>query len=230
MIRQMFEHESCTFTYLLFDKKSKDCILLDPVKETVSRDLKVIGDLGLNLKYIIDTHVHADHITGAGEIREITGAKTVVGENTNVACADIHIKDNEKIAFGGCKLRAIATPGHTSGCMSYHIGNAVFTGDSLLIGGNGRTDFQGGSAEKLYHSITERLFTLPKTTTVYPGHNYIGLQISTIAEEMQHNPRIGQEKSKNDFINLMKNLKLPKPKQIIKSIPANLECGSIDED
>jgi sulfur dioxygenase len=225
IFRQMFESESSTFTYLIADKDSKEGILIDPVKETVDRDLKVINELGIKLKYIFDTHVHADHITGAGDIRKVTGAKSIVGENANVDCVDISIKDGDELDFGKYKVKAISTPGHTNGCMSYLVNNMIFTGDTLLIRGNGRTDFQEGSPEKLYNSITKKLFKLPSNTKVFPAHNYIGLQQSSIEEEMRYNPRIGVGKSLADFILIMENLNLPEPKKIKESVEFNKRCG-----
>lgn len=227
LFRQMFEHESSTFTYLLADLNTLEGILIDPVLEEVDRDLKVIKELGIKLKYILDTHVRADHVTGAGKIREITGVKSVVGSDAQVSCVDISIKDGEELEFGQFKIKAISTPGHTNGCTSYLIEDMVFTGDTLLVRGNGRTDFQEGSSERLYDSITKKLFTLPEDTMVFPAHNYIGLQETSIKEEKLYNPRIGNGKSLKEFVEIMNNLNLPNPKKIDVSVPANKECGLV---
>lgn len=227
ILRQMFEHESSTYTYLIFDPISKEGIIIDPVLETLERDLNLINELNVKLKYVLDTHLHADHVTGAGKLRQATGAKTAIGEHAQVACVDIHLKNEQELTFGPFSIKAISTPGHTNGCTSYIFQNMVFTGDTLLIRGNGRTDFQEGSAEKLYFSITEKLFTLPRETIVYPAHNYVGLSASSIGEEIDLNPRIGNGKKLEEFVVIMNNLDLPKPKKINLAVPANQKCGLI---
>ena len=229
IFRQLFDQETSTYTYLLADPETKEAVLIDSVLEQVDRDLKLIQEMGLNLKYLLDTHVHADHITGAGKLRELTGAKTVLGADSGVDCADIGLKDGEKLKFGSFSIRAIATPGHTNGCTSYLVDDMVFTGDALLIRGNGRTDFQQGSAEKLFHSISQKLYKLPPETRVYPGHDYKGLSCSSIEEEMKHNARIPQGQSLEKFVDIMKNLNLANPKKIDVSVPANLTCGRVTQ-
>lgn len=225
IFHQLFDHESCTYTYLLGDSETREAVLIDPVITNVDRDLKLLEELGLKLVYVLDTHVHADHITGAGEIRRRTGAKTAISHRANVDCADIHLKDGQELKFGNQTIRILETPGHTDSCLSFYIAGKVFTGDALLIRGTGRTDFQQGSVERLYESITTKLFTLPDDTIVYPGHDYKGLMSSTIGLEKRFNPRIGQNKRKSEFVEIMKNLKLALPKKIHEALPANQACG-----
>lgn len=232
LFNQLIDYESNTYTYLLADPELKEAILIDTVKEQVARELKLIDELGLKLTYVLDTHVHADHITGAADLREKTGCKTAVGKGANVQCADIILNDGDEISFGSFKIKAIATPGHTDTCMSFYVEGQdgatgmVFTGDCLLIRGCGRTDFQQGSNEKMYHSITNKLFSLPDNTIVFPGHDYQGRTRSSIAEEKAHNPRIKLGTSLSEFSEIMNNLKLAPPKKIQIALPANLVCGS----
>lgn len=225
IFHQLFEPETSTYTYLLADSDSREAVLIDPVLETVDSDIKLLNDLGLKLKYVLDTHIHADHVTGAGELRKRTGAKSAVSAIANVNCVDIPLQDQEELAFGNFKIKALETPGHTDSCLSFVCEDKVFTGDALLIRGTGRTDFQQGSSEKLYNSITQKLFTLPDETTVYPGHDYRGILSSTIGLEKKLNPRIGGGKSKQEFTKIMSELKLANPKKIHEAVPANLGCG-----
>lgn len=229
LFRQLFDGATSTYTYLLADPASREAVLIDTVKEQVERDLKLVRELGLKLKYVMETHVHADHITGADEIRKATGAKGVVGLGTQVACADIPLADGATVKFGDHTIKALATPGHTDGCMSYYCDGRVFTGDSLLIRGTGRTDFQQGSSPALYDSITKKLFQLPDDTLVFPAHDYHGLTASTIGEEKRFNPRVGGGKTKEEFIEIMDHLHLAMPKNIQTALPANLACGSTDK-
>lgn len=226
---QLFEHESSTYTYLIADPLSKEAAIIDSVLEMVDRDLKLVDELGLKLKYILDTHVHADHITGAGELRKRTGAKSAVSESAQVSCVDISLHDRQELSLGHLKITALATPGHTDSCMSFIFDGRVFTGDALLIRGTGRTDFQQGSSEKLYRSVHEKLFTLPEDTQVFPAHDYRGQTTSTIAMEKKYNPRLGLGKSKEEFMKIMSELKLTNPKKIHEAIPANLACGKVKE-
>lgn len=225
ILRQLFDYTTWTYTYVVFDGHSGEGILIDGVKEQIDRDRSIISELGVELKYILDTHVHADHITSSGLLRQESNAKVVLGQGTEVECADILLKDGESIQFGAYSVKAIATPGHTSGCTSYYVEGMVFTGDALLIRGCGRTDFQQGNPEKLYESITQKLFTLPDETLVYPAHDYKGRMVSSIGEEKRYNPRAGQGKSKGEFVEIMNNLNLAKPKKIEEAVPANLTCG-----
>lgn len=228
IFQQLFETQSSTYTYLLADAVSKEAILIDTVIETVDRDLKLISELGLNLTYVLDTHIHADHVTGAGEIRKRTGVKTAVPKTANVPCADLNLSDGDELKFGQFTIEVLETPGHTDASLSFRCEDMVFTGDVLLIRGTGRTDFQSGSAEDLYESVHQKLFTLPPETKVYPSHDYKGFTSSTVEMEIRHNPRVGGAKTKEQFVQIMKALKLDLPKKIKESVPANLTCGILD--
>ncbi len=225
IFQQLFEAESSTFTYLLADRETREAVLIDSVLEKVDRDLKLIAELELNLKYVLDTHVHADHVTGAGLIRSRTGAKAAVARAANIACADVLLCEGDEIKFGEFALKVIETPGHTDSSLSFYIEGMVFTGDALLIRGCGRTDFQGGSAEKLFDSVTQKLWKLPAETIVYPAHDYKGFTASSIEVEQKNNPRLGGSKSKAEFIEIMSKLDLPYPKMIDRALPANQLCG-----
>ncbi len=226
IFHQLFEPETSTFTYLLGDKISREALIIDPVLEMVSRDWKLVQELGLNLKFSLETHLHADHVTGAGELRALSGCKTGASVAAHVSCVDLQLNDGDQLKFGPYVLRVLATPGHTDSCLSFVVEDFVFTGDCLMIRGTGRTDFQGGSSEVLYSSITEKLFRLPPETKVYPGHDYKGFTATTIADEIRLNPRLGQGKSKQDFVKIMSELKLPQPKKIAEALPANRSCGA----
>lgn len=225
LFHQLFEVESSTYTYLLADELSREAILIDPVIDTIERDIKLIQDYGLTLKFVCDTHVHADHITAADELRKRLGSKTCVSKHASLPCVDIPLKDGDLIKFGPFALCVIETPGHTQCSTSFSIENLLFTGDTLLIRGCGRTDFQNGSAEQLYHSVREKLFTLPPETMVYPGHDYKGQTSSSIGMEKALNPRLKDGMSEAEFVTIMANLGLPVPKKIHEALPANLACG-----
>lgn len=225
--RQLFDPESSTYTYLLADLQTRSAILVDPVLEQVDRDLQLLRELGLTLKYCLETHIHADHITGTGTLRKATGCLGVVPENAQAQCADRFLKDGEILEMGSVTVEAIATPGHTDSHNAYWVnGTHLLTGDALLIRGCGRTDFQGGDAGTLYDVITQKLFALPDETFVYPGHDYRGHTVSTIGEEKQWNPRI-VDRTRSEFIEFMANLNLPDPKKIMAAVPANERCGRV---
>jgi sulfur dioxygenase len=226
IFRQLFDKDTSTYTYLIADEKTKEAALIDSVREQVDRDVKVLEDLGLNLKYAIETHVHADHVTGAGSLRQVLpSTKVVVHAASEAECADVLINDGDVLKVGDIEIKALYTPGHTNTCTSYQVGDMLFTGDTLLIGGCGRTDFQAGNAAQLYDSIQEKLFSQPDSAKVYPGHDYNGLTMSTIGEEKANNPRLGNNKPKADFVAIMDGLKLDMPKRIKESVPGNMKCG-----
>lgn len=223
IFQQLFESQTSTYTYLLGCEETKEAVLIDPVLETMERDLKLIQEMGLKLIYVLDTHVHADHVTAAGEIRKRLGIKTVVGSKSKVDCADILMQHKDRLKFGRHEIVALHTPGHTDSCTSYVVGDRVFTGDALLIRGCGRTDFQQGSSSTLYDSVHQNLFSLPPETQVYPAHDYKGFTSSTIEIEKAQNPRLS--KSKEEFIKIMSELKLAEPKNMAAAVPANMGCG-----
>ena len=227
IFQQLFDSESSTFTYLLADTISKEAVLIDTVIEHVDRDLKLIDELGLKLKYVIDTHIHADHVTGSGKIRSIRSVQTAVPKKANVPCADLNLIEGDKINFGSFVVQVLETPGHTDASISFVCEDMVFSGDALLIRGTGRTDFQSGSAADLYDSITKKLFTLPAASKLYPAHDYKGFTSSTIDAEIKHNPRAGGGRTKEEFVKIMSELKLAYPKQINEAVPANQACGSV---
>lgn len=227
-IVQLFDTASSTFTYVVFDAQSLEAVIIDPVDTQLERDQKTIQSLGLKLKWALETHAHADHITSAGLLAEHLGAQTAAPEGCHIGTAAVQLIDGQMIPFGAFVLKALHTPGHTGGSMCFYVNadqaSHVFTGDTLLIGGCGRTDFQSGSAKDMFSSLTNILFKLPASTTVWPGHDYQGRTHSSIGHEMQHNQRVAG-KSLAQFEAIMLNLNLPKPKRIDEAVPANLTSG-----
>lgn len=222
---QLFDVASSTFTYLLVDPASRAAVLIDPVDHHLERDLAHLRRLGLQLTHVLETHAHADHVTSNGRLCELTGALSAAPSGCGIAPASMQLNDGDTVRFGAAETIAVLhTPGHTAGSMSYVWRGNVFTGDTLLIDGCGRTDFQGGSAEALYASVTTKLFTLPAATRVWPGHDYQGHSVSTIGWEREHNARLAH-RSADDFIALMGQLNLPKPKLIDVAVPANRNLG-----
>lgn len=227
LFRQLFDAQSNTYTYLIADPATKAAVLVDPVLEQVKRDRKLLQELGLILSYCLETHIHADHITGTDKLREATGCLGIVPKNAHAACADRDIKDGEILELGDITIEAISTPGHTDSHNAYLINHdRVLTGDALFIRGCGRTDFQSGDAGTLYDSVQKRLFTLPDETLVYPAHDYRGHTVSTIGEEKRWNPRFAR-RNRADFIDFMANLNLPDPKKMMEAVPANERCGNL---
>lgn len=227
LFRQLFDYETYTYTYLIADPQTKEAMLVDSVLEQVDRDVQLLKELGLTLRYAVETHVHADHITGAARLRELTGCKGVVPKGADVACADLFLGDGDVLQMGAIRLETIATPGHTDSHVAYLVnGTHLLTGDALFIRGCGRTDFQSGDAGALYDVVMQRLFTLPDETLVYPGHDYRGHTVSTIGEEKMFNPRF-KDRTREQFIEFMANLNLPDPKKIAEAVPANLQCGKV---
>jgi sulfur dioxygenase len=229
IFRQLFDRETSTFTYLVADASSRVAALVDSVRENVERDLALVRELGLRLTHVFETHVHADHVTGAGELRTRTGAKTFGAKIGGPACADEGLGDGDVVEVGNVSFRVLTTPGHTSSCLSYILSpcepTCVLTGDALLIRGCGRTDFQEGDAAMLFDSVREKLFALPDATCVYPAHDYRGMRVSTIGEEKAHNPRLRLATTKAEFVAIMGALDLPPPAKIAEAVPANLACG-----
>lgn len=225
LFRQLFDRQSCTYTYLLADTETKEAVLIDPVLETLDRDVKLVKELGLNLKVAVNTHCHADHITSTGLMKKkLFGLKSAICSHSG-AQADVLVKEGDKIAFGRHSLVVRETPGHTDGCMTLVTGDEsmAFTGDALLIRGCGRTDFQQGCSKRLYESVHKKIFTLPDSCLIYPAHDYQGQTVSTVGEERKFNPRL--TKPLEEFVEIMNNLNLPRPDKIDIAVPANLVCG-----
>jgi sulfur dioxygenase len=214
-------------SYIVADCDSGKAVIIDAVIENVERDVRIIKELGLTLVFAVETHIHADHITGASLLKDRTGAQIVYGGGAAgvVTGADLFLPEGQELRFGNSAMRALATPGHTDGCMSYVLPGAVFTGDTLFIRGNGRTDFQGGSPEKLFESVRQKLFALPDDTIVYPGHDYHGRVASTIGEEKQFNERLNLSIDKVTFVEMMNRRNTPRPAKMDIALPANMKAG-----
>ncbi len=225
IFRQLYEPLSSTYTYLIGDEVSGQAILIDPVIASMDRDLAELHRLSLKLVYTVETHVHADHITAALELKRAVGSKIAAPAHDGLSCVDLGLEEGKSFQVEGIVLQPLHTPGHTEGHFAYLFSDRVFTGDALLIDGCGRTDFQNGDAETLYKSVHEKLFSLPDETLVYPGHDYQGRFVSSIAQEKQRNPRLGGGKSLEDFKSIMMNLNLPFPKFIDYAVTGNQKCG-----
>ncbi len=230
IFRQLFDARSSTYTYVLADESTREAVVIDPVFEQARRDQALLRELELGLVAVLETHVHADHVTGAWLLRERLGGTIVVADAANVDGADRTVVHGDVVTFGSHRLEARATPGHTDGCITWVLddGAMAFTGDALLIRGTGRTDFQQGNAGTLYRSVHEQILSLPETCLIYPAHDYAGRTMTTVAEELAHNPRLGGDRSENDFVGYADNLGLPHPRQIDVAVPANLRCGAPD--
>jgi glyoxylase-like metal-dependent hydrolase (beta-lactamase superfamily II) len=229
LFRQLFEPQSSAYTYLIGCERSGEAALIDPVFETVERDLQLLAALGLTLKCTIETHIHADHVTGASRLREQTGCKCAVPEQSGASHADVAVREGEPIHVGAMEIRPLYTPGHTDDHHAYFLdaggGARLFMGDVLLIDGCGRTDFQNGNAATLYRSVHDKIFALPGETLVYPGHDYQQRHVSSVAQERERNPRLGGRRTLDEFVAIMSALNLPRPRQMDVAVPANRLCG-----
>jgi len=227
IFRQLIDPETSTYTYLLGDESTREAVLIDPVREQIERDCTLLEEMGLELRFTLETHVHADHVTASGRLRERLGPQIAVGARAGVRNADLGLADGDVVQAGDLRLVVTETPGHTAGCVTYVCSDApmAFTGDALLVRGCGRTDFQGGDADTLFRSVRERIFALPGSCLLYPGHDYKGRTVTTVAEEKRCNPRLGLHRSREEFLVLMAGLGLAYPKRMDVAVPANLESG-----
>lgn len=225
IFKQLLEPVSSTYTYLLGCPETGQAVLIDPVVNSIDRDLQVLQELGLRLAYTLDTHIHADHITSARELKKRIGSRIAAPAIDRLDCVDVGIEEGPPLQVGSIGVRGLHTPGHTDGHFAFLAGERVFTGDALLIDGCGRTDFQNGDADTLYRSVTGKLFSLPDETLVYPAHDYAGRHVSSIAQEKARNPRLGGGRTLEEFRQIMGSLKLPYPKFIDYAVPGNRSCG-----
>ncbi|MDB4351710.1 MBL fold metallo-hydrolase [Candidatus Pelagibacter sp.] len=225
IFKQIFDTKTSTYTYLIASAKGREAVIIDPVIENVDNYIKVLGELDLKLVKVIDTHIHADHVTGASTLKQATNCTTLMGEHTPADAVEIKVKDNELINIDSLKIKSLYTPGHTSDSYSFLLDNYLFSGDTLLINGTGRTDFQNGSSKDAYNSLFNNLLKLPEETLVYPGHDYNGKFSSTIGNEKKFNPRL-QVKSVDEYIEIMSNLNLSKPEMIDINVSRNIQLGA----
>ena len=225
IFRQVFDNKSSTYTYLIASAKGREAVIIDPVIENVESYIKLLQELDLKLVKVIDTHIHADHVTGASKLKQVTNCSTLMGEHTPADAVEIKVKDDEIIKIDQIEIKAMYTPGHTSDSYSFLMDNYLFSGDTLLINGTGRTDFQNGSSKDAYNSIFNRLLKLPEDTILYPGHDYNGKESSTIGNEKKFNPRL-QVKNVEEYVELMSNLNLAKPKLIDINVSRNIKLGA----
>ena len=225
IFKQVFDQKSSTYTYIIASAEGREALIIDPVLDNVEDYIKILNQLNLKLVKVIDTHIHADHVTGAGKLRDKTKCVTIMGEHTPTDAVEVKVKDDEIIELDSFKIRALYTPGHTSDSFCFLMNNYLFSGDTLLINGTGRTDFQNGSSKDAYNSIFNRLLKLPDETLLYPAHDYKGETVSTIGKEKRSNPRL-QVKNVDEYINIMNNLNLRKPEKIDFNVESNLKLGS----
>ena len=225
IFKQIFDKKSSTYTYLIASAKGREALIIDPVIENVEEYISLLNELDLKLVKVIDTHIHADHVTGASKLKDITKCSTIMGDHTPAESVEIKVKDDEYINLDNLKIRAMYTPGHTSDSYSFLMNNYLFSGDTLLINGTGRTDFQNGNAKDAYNSIFNKLLKLPEETLLYPAHDYKGEKVSTIGKERKQNPRL-QVKSVDEYIEIMNNLNLKKPDQIDFNVSKNINLGT----
>ena len=228
IFKQVFDQKSSTYTYLIASSKGREALIIDPVLENVNEYINLLKELDLKLVKVIDTHIHADHVTGASKLKNITKCSTIMGDHTPADTVEIKVKDDEYIILDNLKIKAMYTPGHTSDSYSFLMDNYLFSGDTLLINGTGRTDFQNGSAETQYDSLFNKLLKLPDKTIVYPAHDYNGKKFSTIGDEKNKNPRL-QVENVDQYIEIMNNLKLANPKMMDIAVPANLKGVTLDQ-
>ena len=226
IFKQVFDSKSSTYTYLIASAKGREACIIDPVLENVEEYINILKELDLKLVKVIDTHIHADHITGASKLKKITSCMTLMGEHTPADTVEIKVKDGEIIKLDQLKVKALHTPGHTSDSFSFLMNNYLFSGDTLLINGTGRTDFQNGNPKDAYNSIFNKLLKLPEETLLYPAHDYNGQKVSTIGNEKKFNPRL-QVKDENEYVEIMNNLKLPEPKLMDINVARNIRLGAI---
>ncbi len=226
LFRQLFDKLTSTYTYLIASTKGREALIIDPVLENVDKYIALLNELDLKLVKVIDTHIHADHITGASKLKDRTKCMTIMGDQTPAEAVEIKVKDGEIIKLDQLEIKALYTPGHTSDSFSFLMNNYLFSGDTLLINGTGRTDFQNGSAKDAYNSIFNRLLKLPEETLLYPAHDYNGKKFSSIGNEKKFNPRL-QVNNQNEYVEIMNNLNLPKPKLIDLNISSNIKLGAI---
>ena len=225
IFKQVFDQKSSTYTYLIASSKGREALIIDPVIENVDSYIKLLSELDLKLVKVIDTHIHADHVTAAAKLKDITQCSTIMGEHTPAETVEIKVKDDEYINLDNLKIRAMYTPGHTSDSYSFLMDNYLFSGDTLLINGTGRTDFQNGNAKDAYNSIFNKLLKLPEDTLLYPAHDYKGEKVSTIGKEKKFNPRL-QVSSVDEYIYIMSNLNLKKPVEIDTNVSKNIKLGA----
>ena len=225
IFKQVFDTKTSTYTYLIASAKGREAVIIDPVLENVENYIGLLKDLDLKLVKVIDTHIHADHVTGASKLKQSTNCTTIMGEHTPADMVEIKVKDNELINVDGLKIRSIYTPGHTSESYSFLLNKYLFSGDALLINGTGRTDFQNGSSKDSYHSIFNKLLKLPEDTLLYPGHDYNGKKVRTIGNEKKFNPRL-QVKNGDEYIEIMSNLNLSKPEMMDSNVGRNIQLGA----